>query len=373
MCAASTTAPTTSAAVTTTTTAATTSVTAPETRTSAQPSSTSAASSAQTTAAATTSRATSAAATRTPTTSVSLLVSSVTSNGQVVPVTLTQTVVVDSPSATSDAQSGGSSSTSSNGALIGGVVGGVVGGLLLVAAAIALFVILRRRKDRTGSAYFLCFGRRPKYGEKGELDHSAGNWPTFDPSSNAYAGAGAAPRSGRRAGGLPEATLPMVYADVDDLEDRGDPSQHHTSHDVTSRDGFSEQGRNSMWADGYSSAHAAGTDTAAGRSPNWPSAAMAYAPDYSHLDDPATRLQRQEGDASGMAPAAYPAYSGSERWSGARPQSADSNTFVDQGNGSTKGQHARQSSSSPKTVDEEPEPVPRIGAGQPLHLANPDY
>lgn len=93
-----------------------------------------------------------------------------------------------------------------------------------------------RRRSRTGHAYFLCFGQRPSRAAQGELGHSGGAWPTFDPQDDyggpgfgagaaaAGAGAGAAAgavagsRSRRRRREHTNATLPEEFANAEDPE-----------------------------------------------------------------------------------------------------------------------------------------------------------
>ena len=320
------------------------------------------------------------------------MVTSVTSNGQLVPVTRTQTVVVVGPSATSDAQSGGTRSGSSgNGALIGGVVGGVVGGLALIALSAILFVLLKRRKERTGSAYFLCFGKRPKYGEKGDLNYSAGNWPSFDPSSAGYGGAqhDRSASGGRAARGLPPATLPAVEDDPETEAGVDQSSHQHAGYEYGSAEGMSDspgtRERLGSWNDTYGSSHGPNT---AGASPAWSAVPMgAFAPDYSHLDDPQTRKERAAAAAAastrqsslagphgGTAPNSPPLHSrsasGYQQPNDPRPQSADSTLLMSGGNSPNKDEGLEGTGATGYDTEEQ-DPVPKLGGHQPLHLANP--
>ncbi|SPO47311.1 uncharacterized protein PSANT_04999 [Moesziomyces antarcticus] len=151
-----------------------------------------------------------------------------TSTSQVVITTVVTPVV------TTTAAPGRSNSnrSSSNGALIGGVVGGVVGGLALLALIITICIMASRRRSRTGHAYFLCFGERPSRAAKGDLGHSGGAWPTFDPKDDyggpgfaagaagagAAAGAAAGSRNRRRRREQTNATLQAQFANEDDPE-----------------------------------------------------------------------------------------------------------------------------------------------------------
>lgn len=115
-------------------------------------------------------------------------------------------------------------------------MGGVVGGLALIALLITICVMANRRKSRTGHAYFLCFGERPSRNGAGDLGHSGGAWPTFDPQDdyrNSAYGAGAAgvgagaaagaaaSRSRRRRREHTNATLPAEFANEEDPERYG--------------------------------------------------------------------------------------------------------------------------------------------------------
>ena len=99
-----------------------------------------------------------------------------------------------------------------------------------------------RRKSRTGHAYFLCFGERPNRAAAGDLGHSGGAWPPFDPQDDyansgyaagaagagaaaagagAGAGAAAASRNRRRRREQANATLPAEFANEEDPERYG--------------------------------------------------------------------------------------------------------------------------------------------------------
>ncbi|KAJ1020492.1 hypothetical protein NDA13_005809 [Ustilago tritici] len=91
----------------------------------------------------------------------------------------------------------------------------------------------RRRKSRTGHAYFLCFGERPSRNAAGDLRHSGGAWPTFDPQddhrNSSYAagaagvgaGAAAASPSRRTRREQTNANLPAEFANEQDPERYG--------------------------------------------------------------------------------------------------------------------------------------------------------
>lgn len=93
-----------------------------------------------------------------------------------------------------------------------------------------------RRKSRTGHAYFLCFGERPLRNGAGDLGHSGGAWPTFDPqddyTNSAYGAGAAGVRAGAAAGAVASrsrrrrrehtnATLPAEFANEEDPERYG--------------------------------------------------------------------------------------------------------------------------------------------------------
>ncbi|CCF50756.1 hypothetical protein NDA11_000889 [Ustilago hordei] len=152
-----------------------------------------------------------------------------TSTSQVVLTTVVTPVVTT----TAAAARSNSSSSGSNGGLIGGLVGGVIGGLALIALIITICVMASRRKSRTGHAYFLCFGERPSRNAAGDLRHSGGAWPTFDPQddhrNSSYAagaagvgaGAAAASPSRRTRREQTNATLPAEFANEQDPERYG--------------------------------------------------------------------------------------------------------------------------------------------------------
>lgn len=72
-----------------------------------------------------------------------------------------------------------------------------MGGLALLTALVVLAILLKRRKERTGHAWFLCFGRRPRGASED------GDWPTFDPNSPGLATTSASARDGAQGGTLP--------------------------------------------------------------------------------------------------------------------------------------------------------------------------
>jgi hypothetical protein len=147
------------------------------------------------------------------------VVNTFTSDGSVFTVTQTQTqpVVVEVTTLPSSDQANASSGSSSNSGLIGGVVGGVVGGLALLTALVVLGILLKRRKERTGHAWFLCFGRRPRGASED------GDWPTFDPNSPGLATTAASARGGGAQGG----TLPAGFDDDPEAGAYGASSSGH--------------------------------------------------------------------------------------------------------------------------------------------------
>jgi len=197
-------------------------------------------------------------------------------------------------------------------------VGGVVGGLALLTALILLLVVWRRRRSRTGHGWFLCFGTRPK---KGNKDFDV-DWPTFDPTVGA-AGVGGTlgSRSGRRRnqGGM-GGTLPEVddamhhdgYSNDDEMRDVG--SGTHGSYSnyygapgsqnaySSGHNGPSDEGhfRNGGWATMPMGASAAGAAS------NAPSGGDSV-PTYDHLDPPEVReaRAREQAEAHAQAVAAY--------------------------------------------------------------------
>ncbi|SJX64455.1 uncharacterized protein SRS1_15096 [Sporisorium reilianum f. sp. reilianum] len=166
-----------------------------------------------------------------------------TSTSQVVVTTVVTPVVTT----TSSPNRSDANRSSVNGGLIGGVVGGVVGGLALLALLIAVCVMASRRRSRTGHAYFLCFGERPSRNKDGDLGHSGGAWPTFDPQNDhvplshaaggaggagvgaAAVGAGAAAgsRNRRHRRDQTNATLPVEFANDQDPERYGYTASSH--------------------------------------------------------------------------------------------------------------------------------------------------
>ncbi|KAJ1019109.1 hypothetical protein NDA18_006258 [Ustilago nuda] len=165
--------------------------------------------------------------------------STLISTSQVVSGTITSqvvltTVVTPVVTTTAAAARSNSSSSGSNGGLIGGLVGGVIGGLALIALIITICVMASRRKSRTGHAYFLCFGERPSRNAAGDLRHSGGAWPTFDPQddhrNSSYAAGAAGVGAGAGAAASPSrrtrreqtnATLPAEFANEQDPERYG--------------------------------------------------------------------------------------------------------------------------------------------------------
>ncbi|SPO28907.1 uncharacterized protein UTRI_05049_B [Ustilago trichophora] len=156
-----------------------------------------------------------------------------TSTSQVVVTTVVTPVVTTTASPNrSDANR-----SSTNAGLIGGVVGGVVGGLALLALLITVCIMSSRRKSRTGHAYFLCFGERPSRAAAGDLGHTGGAWPTFDPQDDHVGGSGyaagavgagaaagaaaAGSRNRRRRRDQTNATLPEQFANEEDPERYG--------------------------------------------------------------------------------------------------------------------------------------------------------
>ncbi|CAD6912678.1 unnamed protein product [Tilletia laevis] len=135
--------------------------------------------------------------------------------------TFTQVVVVTIPAGVPATPFPDHSSSSSNSGKIGGVVGGVVGGLALLAFILAALFTFKRRKDRTGKGWFLCFGTRPgsrRRGSKGTGSDPDTTWPTFDPTANtgSAAAAGAGFGATHRDPFRNEPTLPNVGDDFDD-------------------------------------------------------------------------------------------------------------------------------------------------------------
>ncbi|KDN45961.1 hypothetical protein K437DRAFT_274066 [Tilletiaria anomala UBC 951] len=304
--------------------------------------------------------------------SISLFTSSVTSNGQVVPVTLTQTVVVvnssESPSLSS------SKSASTNAALIGGVVGGVVGGLALLALLIAAGIIMKHRKDRMGSANFLCCGTLPKYDKRRDLQHSArGAWPTFYPSSNSRSQRDAHMRGGPA---LPQATLPDVFPEEGVAEQLGTVGYDHSEgiHNSASGVSFSHQTSESPRAEVVHSLGHASSSVAA-CSPVWTPAQMYFAPDYSHLDPPEMREARAREVTAAAAVSAPSSPPSSATQSSApqliqprgylqaqgRPQSADSTIAFAEGSVNKGGVSAADGTDTPSDGS---------ATSQPLHLTN---
>ncbi|PWY98733.1 hypothetical protein BCV70DRAFT_201523 [Testicularia cyperi] len=232
-----------------TTTSSSSSSSSSSTRTTSSSSSSSSSTSTSTssTPTSTTSSSTSSSSTVITTSSPSTLITtsnvvSGTSTSQVVITTVVTPVVT---ATVGPSRSASNRSASSNGAMIGGIVGGVVGGLALLALLIAICVLASRRRSRTGHAYFLCFGQRPSRAAKGELGHSGGAWPTFDPKdeyggpsyaaaavgSGAAVGAAAASRRNRRRREHTQATLPEQFVNEDDPERYG-RSPSSAAHDA---------------------------------------------------------------------------------------------------------------------------------------------
>lgn len=144
-----------------------------------------------------------------------------------------------------------------------------MGGLALLALLIALCVMASRRKSRTGHAYFLCFGERPSRNKVGDLGHSGGDWPTFDPQNDhvplsyaagaagavgagAAAGAAAGSRSRRHRREHTNATLPADFANDDDPERygyTGSSAAHGASYqDYQGYDAYNAYGANGVSA-----------------------------------------------------------------------------------------------------------------------------
>ncbi|KAJ9474781.1 hypothetical protein PHBOTO_004647 [Pseudozyma hubeiensis] len=190
-----------------------------------------------------------------------------TSTSQVVVTTVVTPVVTT----TASANRANANRSSSNAGLIGGVVGGVVGGLILLALLIALCCMASRRKSRTGHAYFLCFGERPSRNSAGDLGHSGGAWPTFDPQndhvSSSYAagaagvGAGAAAgaagaaaagsRSRRNRRDQANATLPAQFANDDDPERYGYTGSNVGHDSYNDYQGYDAYNANAYASEGY--------------------------------------------------------------------------------------------------------------------------
>ncbi|CEH17849.1 hypothetical protein CBOM_04233 [Ceraceosorus bombacis] len=167
------------------------------------------------------------------TSTASVYTSQFTSGGSTVVQTLTSTIALvetlaPDPNAQQNTSSGGGSG---NGGVVGGVVGGVIGGLAALVALVLLGILLKRRRDRTGHAYFLCLGTKPNR----HLDGGDGDWPTFDPNSSSLASAtgvgaagaafGAGSKRGRPA--TPGGTLPQGFDDPEALG--GDASSNGAS------------------------------------------------------------------------------------------------------------------------------------------------
>ncbi|KAK0522163.1 hypothetical protein OC842_006544 [Tilletia horrida] len=136
--------------------------------------------------------------------------------------TFTQVVIVTIPAGVPNTPASDRSSSSSSSGTIGGIVGGVVGGLALLAFILAALFTYKRRKDRTGHGWFLCFGRRP--GRRGSAGAgSEDGWPTFDPTANTNTSAAGSmhrdPFSGQDRSA--QATLPNLVDETEDLENPG--------------------------------------------------------------------------------------------------------------------------------------------------------
>ncbi|KAE8257308.1 hypothetical protein A4X13_0g2440 [Tilletia indica] len=153
--------------------------------------------------------------------------------------TFTQVVVVTIPAGVASTPGADRNSSSSNGGTIGGVVGGVVGGLALLAFILAALFIFKRRKDRTGKGWFLCFGSRPGSRRGSKATGGTGGddtWPTFDPTANtgSETGANGAFGSTHRDPFRNEPTLPNIGTafEDDDIENPTMSEYHRCSYGV---------------------------------------------------------------------------------------------------------------------------------------------
>jgi hypothetical protein len=209
------------------------------------------------------------------------------------------------------------SRSKSNGGLIGGVVGGVVGGLALLTALVLLLFLWRRRKSRTGHGWFLCFGTRPKSGNK-DFDV---DWPTFDPTSGA-AGVGGTRRNNAQGGTLPELVDDEGYGNDGEMSQVGNnyygaaaaagavgagaAAAHHQhsysngGHQSGSYNGLSDEDhyRNQQQGWGAMTLGAAGVGAAG---TGVASDAGDSVPTYEHLDPPEVRQARAREQAQAQA------------------------------------------------------------------------
>lgn len=139
-------------------------------------------------------------------------------------------------------------------------MGGVGGAALLIVAALWIYFLVRRRKARTGSGWFLCFGTKPD--NDGDI---------FDPSEGAHG------RNGRANIG---ATLPQGFED-EDPENYNDMSEYPHSNSA----GLGAAGgAAAYYGSGYEDQSQAPQSTSGGN--------LSSNHDYSHFDPPEVRAER---------------------------------------------------------------------------------